>query len=56
MCNITAARKCPVKKFLYRPDDIIIRLDNILIRPDELLYRPDGIKEIHMAFTGRRTI
>ncbi len=41
----TAARKCLVKIFfyIYRPDDIIIRLDDILIRPDELLYRPDDI-------------
>ncbi len=35
--------KCLVKKFLYRPDDILIRQDDILLRPDELLYRSDEL-------------
>ncbi len=38
--KLTAARKCLVKKTIYRPDDIRIRPDDMLIHPGDILIRP----------------
>ncbi len=36
----TAARKCLVKIFIFRPDEILISPDDILILPDDFMCSP----------------